>query len=615
MKSWFCLITAVAAAIYCMEARAAPVCAKNPSAGDACTFHAYDYTFSTPSPVDVETTCRAVAELSHDRTLYVFVEDAIWEQEFQGVDETRIANVVEALVDSTPANPETGIFDMLTDKIGAIASYLDTNPNINPNLYLVVHDVVFTSLYPVHAYFRELDYETDEYHRPLEGSNELPVVFLDGGDVDSDERLSDLTKMLADLIHWGFDRDEEAWVKDVIGRAMAVYAGYQTYTQDVGAFAAIPDSSLLGEERSGRLFLDHGATTLFGIYLIERMPSFFFSLWVNKQNNGISGFEEALPMAGHVDKDFCYFLHDWAISNKVDRGEYAYETLSLPSFAYIELNYDHEEPGQELTRSVSQWAASYIDLNVAGVPENHGFEVTFSIDQTIGINVTAILIKQGGDIYDRRDLTLLAGSPSAFVFEEAGSGAYRYIMLITSMCFSSPLPRNYTVAVDAIPPVDGDEDREEETAIDGDAYEDEADAPEEDEEAWELVVEGGKDCHEINECHTEANSTAEQEECLQSGTAEAQDDWLRYIACISGDPRYNRDEVNCLELDREDRLVCVERYCSVEDELCGLPDPGVSGRRELGGSNCREASGGYGAVFIALIGLLILGFRSGRIRG
>ncbi len=578
-------------------AHAQDICPTNPvENATACTFNARDYTLD-PVDVEIHTTCRAVTD-----HLYVFVQDSIWND--GTVTPVRLAAALDAFESAVPAFPQAGIYAKVTEILGFPPNQFDNNDHI----YLIVQDISTSSINPTSVYIRSEDLEKDFFGDPVEGSNQHETIFLHGEQLESDERLSDLANGLSQLVQWGFDADEDPWVVDTIARQMALHLGYTAYLTPIGDFAHSPDASLRGDDSTGRVRLDHGATALFGVYVVERLGELFPYYWAIQGDNDAGGFEAALAMMGTADGNFCDYLHDWVIRNKLNRGEYAYDSLDLPIFTG---SYIRQHPGQ-LSRPVGAYAGSYVEIHVEDARPGETLEIHYQIPDTTGIRVSvAKTSSTDGSRVELEELRVLAGQPTIYLFDDIDEGFDRILFMSSRCAPGSPL--NYQIDTELIPPeTDGDEELEsgeveEGEGGDGDFSETEesdgdltGDGDMDAEEEEEIKIYGSKTCPEINACYSACDTAVCRENCVAQGTPQGQAEWDEYITCITGT---NPEGKDCLSYEEAgDRLACMRRNCHEWVEACTEAEEEPPSK---GGGGCRNANGPHPNM---LIWLVYLGF-------
>ena len=577
------------------SAQAEPVC-KNPTLGRECTFTGYDFSISLqPVKVDVTASCRGI-----DNHLYVFVENSIWDSGY--ITQEQVDVLKQNFDHGTPADDTNGIYQLVQ------GVFLYQPPDVFDNddhIYVVIHNIVSTGEDAVRAYFREIDLNTDGHGGMLPETNGHEIIFLDRHDIDSDERLSDLAGALVDMIHWGKDPLEALWVRDVISRWTALHMGYSSFRHAITSFSQNPSQSLLGDTIGDTIKINHGPTTLFGIYLDENMGTTFFEFWLGSLLSGREGFEESLAIL-NIDGSFCEFFQDWVIRNGLNRGNYSYESYEPPTFTK---SFIRQHPGSA-NPTLSQYAGSYLDIDISAVSPGDTFEITYNIADSIGVRLTAVKLDSTRPaVLDVEELTLLSGQPTKFVFEDMG-GEYDRMILVSSRCVAAD-PLVYTINTEIIPQaIDGDADAteggEDETDLplsDGDtdgAEMDEDAGPVDGDDTGPLdpIIYGDKSCSEINFCYGACENTPCREACVADGNEEGAGHWKEFNICING--QYPGG-VDCLaQSGRAERLDCMQGQCPDLYEVCKIPET-VDGETDSDGSGCTLTSLRFGKAQLTLL--------------
>ena len=350
--------------------------------------------------------------------------------------------------------------------------------------------------------------------------------------------------------------------------------------------------------------------------------SLFFVSWLQDDTNGMAGFEEKLGIGGGLYNNFCDYFHEWVTFNGLNMGDYAYHSIQINDF---NARFIQNHPGT-VADSLIQYAASYIEIDVSDVQPEDDFEVTYEVADTTGVRVTAARInRQGMQTGEIGELTINAGQPTLFHFDDAGE-SYDTIVLISSRCAPAD-PMLYTITTRIIEPVqpdgddspdgdmviaDGDNESSDGDSTDGDVVADGDAEAEADTSA--PIIEGSLSCPEVNECYLDAANSAEQQACVDAGSNLAQRQWAAYVACISGD----KGGQNCLSLETvEEREACMIANCTNDElKVCGINivDPGDN-PEDLGGSSCAGFNGAHSRwLWILLLSAFVLRQRKQRMK-
>lgn len=575
-------------------ANAAALPCSNPVLGTTCTFNAYDYTDGTAKEVSLNATCRKVS--TH---LFIFVEDGVLGEGLIGA--TQLNALVTAFETATPRTTELGpqgIFSALTLSLGPLPDQFDSAPQ----LYLVLTHIPSPAGAPVTAYFRPVDEEKSEFGQPSAGSNQHEIIFLEATDATSDRRLSDLTRETINLIHWGADSKEDPWVRAALAYSTPIWLGYTAYTDEIEAFAEAPNVSLLGETMAQSTKIDIGATALFGLYARDHLPQEFLFNWLADSHQGIAGFESALSASGIANKGFCDYLHGFVVQNGLNRGEYRYSLITLPSIGHSIIR---QHPGSLNVPSIP-YSGVYVDIDAKGASAGSVLEVTYQAPATAGALLTVVRTSsKNSSFFEVKEQTVLADAPTVMTFNDIAEGPDK-VSLLTSRCTPGP---QQTISISTriiAPQPDGDNDLDEtesdaETNADGDSDASEADDGDftEAESDEDILIVGDLDCHQVNSCVSACPDAACQTACVAQGTLAAQNQWQDFRTCING---YNPSYDNCMDPSKTafQRENCIHVNCPNQLEACSVPSTPVIIKKTV--SAC-SSGGGQGAA--ALFGVLL----------
>ena len=580
-------------------AQAAGVPCNNPVKNTACSFNAYDYSTGTPKEITLNTTCRKVSAHA-----FIFVEDGVFGA--NEVTTTQLDALVEALETRTPRNTplgQMGILSALTSNFGPLPDQFDQIPQ----LYLVITHIPSPAGAGVGAYFRSVDEEKTELNAPKPGSNQHEMIFLEATDVSSDRRLSDLTRELVNLIHWGADPQEELWVKAVLAYSTPLWLGYTAYMDEITAFADAPGSSLLGETLSQSTRIDYGATALFGLYLSEndQLPLIFLGDWLANEQHGIAGFDDTLKKSAIADKTFCDFLHGFVVQNGLNRGDYRYNLITMPSVSHRIVN---KHPGSLTVPSIA-YSGTYVDIDARSAGAGSTLEVSYQAPENAGILLTVVRTSsKNSAFFEVKEQELKSGGPTVLLFDDIASGPDK-ISLLTSRC-SDGAQKTIAITTRIISPLlDGDDDGEAESepdaSLDGDreneAETGDADGAEGEEEG--ILIVGEADCHEVNRCVGNCPDKACQASCVAQGTLLAQNQWQDFMVCLNG---YNPSYDNCMAPGKTtfEREKCIHINCPNQLENCALPSSPTIIKKTV--SACSGGAAGGGAFLLAALALLFV---------
>ena len=383
--------------------------------GDALGLSAWD--FFQSKFYEINTTCRFVGERS-----YVFVEDAQWEQ---SVNAEKVASLVAAFEERTPADPDQGIHALDTQAFGT-----PEDRDGHDNIFIVILDIQDGGLGSYYGYVNPGEF--DEEGLFTHGGNKLEIVYIDCNplDVGSFEAEATLAHEFQHLIHYGFVSYERVWVQE----GCSVYAEFLCgYKDNFGAyFLKNPGSGLAMDPFLGRLE-DYDKVGLFVTYLAQHYGGdAMTSTLVARTEHGIRGVDAALR-ALDWDTDFEGVFGDWVVANYLDgEGKYGYWGFDLPNAA--------AEPVTALPVSidggpVDSLAANYVEFIV-----DRDVEVTFfSSTPEDGYRLRSVRTEAGEAVVEELPLTL---GPATFVLDRAET-----VALVVSRIAGDDGLKYYTIEV------------------------------------------------------------------------------------------------------------------------------------------------------------------------
>ncbi len=601
------------------SAWAETICSNSPSSGTSCDFNAYDYSSISPSEISVSTTCRATSGKS-----FIFVEDSLWNN---GVVQSDV-NALQYIFEGDGKTGDVGIYGGVSGILGGMPDNWDHVDQ----LYIVVQDIQDSPLYPVTGYHRKADLEKDIYNQPSPGSNKHEIVFLHYEDLTGSVRQADLAREMAAICHWRSDQDEDPWVEDSISRSVVWMLGNETDFGSMETYTGNPQP-LFGKEVAGRIELDHGATTLFGVYLLKRVGELFMGDWAIESENGTEGLLAALQFNG-IHKTFGQFLHEWGIAMLVNKGEYSFGDFNPPSVSSYVVN----SLPKSLYQSIKPLTSQYVRINLGNLSEGDGLRITVTPPVSPEALLSMAWEKSGSTDLEVQDKQLTPNEENVFELEDIDSDWDWLSLILTRYSDGVDLSWNVNVEIlqeidgdiDGDAPVDGDDESdgdmeqgEEEPdgdseAIDGDEFVDGDESVDGDEvtdgdEAVdgdqavdgdeEPLIFGELDCHKVNRCYADCAESACREACIQNGTLEAQDQWIKYVACLQGQ---NPEKLNCIELvTKAERDDCEYRNCFAFSEACKLIDE-VLPEEDGGDGGCSSTGGAALPLFmLAMIGMFM----------
>ena len=383
------------------DSPAAPAQPAIPVLGDHQSFFSVDV--RTQEQYLVPATLRAIGEFC-----YLYVEDSQWERT---VNRETLETVRRAFDDSTPADPQRGIYRIQTDLFGA-------PPNVDgdPKIYLLLLDIRDGAVRVgefIAGFFNPADQRRGVLRHPELGtpvrSNERDLLYIDTNPLDTDgaEGLGVIAHEFHHLIQWRHDRGEAIWVNEGCADVAMFLCGYRPI-KHTASFEKRPSTSLtdwpLG---SGSHLAHYGAAYLWMLYLYEHYggPETIAAI-VKERTHGIAGVNKALLSQGQT-RTFSSIFADWKVANFLDDTQ----------FAEGQYGYLNEELTVRPTRTHSaypimasgdlfgNYAADYITLFSSGGWQ--GLNVVFGIQSPLGRSGIA----DGSRIYDLKAIEFQDGRP------------------------------------------------------------------------------------------------------------------------------------------------------------------------------------------------------------
>jgi len=285
----------------------APPCTAGPR-----SFWTWDLGVMPPADVQVPATCVAQTE-----SAYIYVADEVWGTQMSQEQIDRIAHAFEQ---ATPAAPERGIWETVTELFGEPPD-VDGDPRV-VLLYLPMADY---EGYAFDGFFRGVD-ETNNAV-----SNKVEMVHLNavaGNAPDSDYMLGVLAHELVHLIGSRYDESEEGWLSESLAEAAMVRAGYLTDLPIAkGYVKSTANTPLCVSEYS-----DYGATFAWGTYALDRFGASFMRGLLQDPSHGQASLDAHLPS----DTDFKQVFGEFMVAclldaPDIDDGRWGFTSIDASS--------------------------------------------------------------------------------------------------------------------------------------------------------------------------------------------------------------------------------------------------------------------------------------------
>ena len=384
---------------------AAPAQPAPPALGDRHAFFSMD--FQTTEQYIVWATLRAIGEFC-----YLYVEDSEWERT---VKRETLETVRRAFDESTPADPQRGIYQMQTALFGA-------PPDVDGDakIYLLLLDIRDAAVRGggfVAGFFSPVDQQRGVLRHPELGtpirSNERDMLYIDTHplDIDGAEGLGVIAHEFHHLIHWRHDANELTWVSEGCADLAMLLCGYHPENH-IASFENYPSVSLTNWPLGSQSHLAHyGASYLWMLYLYEQHGGEETIVAIVKERaDGIAGVSAALLSQG-LTRSFSSIFADWKVANFLDdtqfaEGQYGYrnEDLSVRP-RRMHSSYPITATGGVL----GNYAADYITLLSGGGWQ--GLNVVFEIQSPLAIGGGI----NGNRLYDLKAIEFQDGRPSRVI--------------------------------------------------------------------------------------------------------------------------------------------------------------------------------------------------------
>ena len=332
---------------------------------------------------------------------YVFVEASEWNTR---VTAETVQSIVRAFDAATPAHPQRGIYQTLTQFFGA-------PPDIDGNgkiilLLLNIRDAHHIDQYTA-GFFNPADQSLGVLRNPgfrrfPIRSNEADMLYVDTQPLNPNSEAAHnvVAHELLHLIHWGHDPHEATWVDEGCAGYASFLCGYSVL-EHVTAFERNPSISLIAWPETDTDALPHyGATFLWMLYLHERHGG-LDTLTEIVQNRGTSltGVADALASNGTTQKISDIF-NNWKLANYLSD----YRTIRL---ALEPDRWHRSYPSGTQDRQLRNFSADYVGFEDAG-----GLTLGFSSRARESSTAHAIEFHNTGDVRKREIVLSTNGSGS-----------------------------------------------------------------------------------------------------------------------------------------------------------------------------------------------------------
>lgn len=358
------------------------------------TFFAID--FARKHQYTINATLRASGD-----HCYIFVEDSEWQE---NVTARTVQTIQRAFDTATPADPQRGIYDILTKDLGA-------PPDIDGNqkvilLFLNIRD---TSIRQATAgYFMPIDQHRGMLHHPALGplhSNEADILYINSKNHPENSNLiqSVVAHEFQHLIHWKHSPNEETWIDEGCAEYAAFRCGYNLY-QHINAFQKTPNISLTDWTQMSQtnLLAHYGAAFLFMLYLHDHYGGTqTIAALVKNPLDGFLGITRTLQAQGtsrafsdiFADWKVANYLTTWSILGTVEK-QFRYRTLA-PA---VQPLFTHDTyPTLGKNKKLANFAAHAIECKIATAGQA-GLTLSFSTQRNTSVDIKVAYLQNTGEI-------------------------------------------------------------------------------------------------------------------------------------------------------------------------------------------------------------------------
>ncbi|RKZ27549.1 hypothetical protein DRQ20_00130 [bacterium] len=284
---------------------------------------------------------------------------------FDYLTEDVVNNVYELFAVSTPGDSARGILPLLTEKLGDIPDY-----NRDSLLYILlldIEDALATGASGwCYGYFDpENEYVPDESVHVY--SNHAEILYIDYPKFIAERNAGEYAKILADMIAWYHDMNEEEWVN----RCLREYAEYIARVGDGN------DDTTTVSFSTGRLDasnVDEDLAYLWIMYLRSRFGDDFPQRWLDTRGvyvvNEITGLRDTLPVQGFESLD-SLLVEDSLTHVDVYRDFGVYGYLNSGGYSIKNLTNVKITPSlfMENVFSINYWATMVFELTTEDVQD------------------------------------------------------------------------------------------------------------------------------------------------------------------------------------------------------------------------------------------------------
>lgn len=351
----------------------------NFTVGSAKNWYASD--FKNNQFYNVPSTCRAVGT-----TCYIFVEDSMWTQ--GRVDQNAVNSVMNAFDNSTPANPNKGIYQTDVETFGDPPN-VDGDPKIII-LILNIRDSYTGSGGFVAGYFNGYNEGNNTY------SNKAEIYYLDAKPLNLtttgglNTGMSTTAHEFQHMIHYNYHPSgQETFFNEAWSLVAEVINGYGLYGQSgTNGYNSSTNRYIFNWSNDGTDVLkDYSRAARFSLYLYEQFGIDILKKFVQSKLTSVNALDfDVLPALG-TDRRFADIVVDWWIANYLNdkslnpRWGYNYSNVGKANSTVI------ANPNYNGSEYIYKLAAQYITFN-----NGKNLSIFFNNPASSSVKVKAIKI-------------------------------------------------------------------------------------------------------------------------------------------------------------------------------------------------------------------------------
>jgi len=332
---------------------------------------------------------------------YIFVEDSVWQVH---INAQTIQTVQRAFDTSTPAHPQRGIYDILSEDLGSPPD-VDGNEKV---ILLILNIRDRSGSQGTAGYFMPIDQHRGILHHSTLGplhSNEADILYIDSKNYPTNANTAEavIAHELQHLINYKYSPKEEIWVDEGCAEYAAFQCGYDLY-QHIQAFQKTPYISLTDwTQMSDTHLLSHyGAAFFFMLYLHDHYGGIStLAALVQNPKDGITGITDTLNAEGKPNS-FANIFADWKVANYLTtwsllgtvENSFQYHSFS----PVIQPVFTHRVyPVNGRNKALVNFSSHAIEYKVAAAGQE-GLNLNFSTQRNTPIDIKVAFLYNTGEV-------------------------------------------------------------------------------------------------------------------------------------------------------------------------------------------------------------------------